>query len=300
MPAAKQTVETPKTEDPFELTPEHLREWYLGPFQKMDAHLRKIRKSLIEDKGVSSELATRYTSREKTPLENRYEEVLKLSVNKNNNQFFSLKGLLERGDISQEQADAIKSNPEYQGYNNGEPPFFYISAITRVFSRHDPTNKKSWLVANILFEGLTAKGERINKASRIGFHAIPRPSSNNSIQDPKTKEMVELPVYPVQQLDPFSESNRVYDLAFSKETFDAMLKHALPQCSLKVSREGGGKYFVTRNIDEFLTDDVDSLIKDYTTPKPTNEYNFNIDPKDLADFMKFQKAKEEQGENHFQ
>jgi hypothetical protein len=59
------------------------------------------------------------------------------------------------------------------------------------------------------------------------------------------------------------------------------------------------KHYGVRSVEEFLTDDLPSLVDRLDKPKPTNEYNFNLSAQDLVDLKRYQQAKEEQGQHQY-
>jgi hypothetical protein len=101
---------------------------------------------------------------------------------------------------------------------------------------------------------------------------------------------------------PQGKETRVYEIPFSKEVFDAMMKHTKDgQVGLHIQDVVKGRTYVPRSVDEFLApeDRLEELLKIYEQPKPTNEYNFNLSAQDLADFKRYQLAKEEQGQHQY-
>ena len=94
-------------------------------------------------------------------------------------------------------------------------------------------------------------------------------------------------------------SPKIYTIPFSKDTAEKLLargKDGLP--GLSVKKLSNNRSYGIKSVEEFCTDDIAGLIDSFEKPKPT--YSFNVNPKDLADYMRYKQAKEEQGETHIQ
>jgi hypothetical protein len=88
---------------------------------------------------------------------------------------------------------------------------------------------------------------------------------------------------------------RVYEIPWSKEVFDAMMKHIRNGIvGLHISDIRASRTYVPRTVDEFLTDEenLEELIKSYERPPAT--YNFNIQPEKLAKYLQMDAAAEKQ------
>jgi hypothetical protein len=306
MPAAKQQI-TPPTSAPeipdldLNLTPENLRRWLLNNSIRQHETLEETRKRMKED-GVSDKLAARCVYSEPTTWERHVKETLKLVTNSKTGKFHDISTLQSAGKLSDAEVESILA--EHGGQS---PPYYYISYIRRVVDNR-VTPHKEWITANFLFEGLCVgkraghvnpeKNMKINIGGTIDYHNSV--SLNWDTVKDEDGEEKRIATFNERASNTDDISTRIYEIPWSRQVFEAMMKHtkdgnvALGITDVKNNRHCGS------NLDEFLTDDIIPLIERYSKPKPTNEYNFNLDPKDLADFMKFQNAKKEQGEDHFQ
>jgi hypothetical protein len=99
-----------------------------------------------------------------------------------------------------------------------------------------------------------------------------------------------------------ANSPPIYTIPWSKSTFEKLLAHSkdggLP--ALAIKNLSNKRAYGVKSVQDFCVEDKDlaELVKSYEEPKPT--FAFNIDPKKLTEFMKFQQAKEQTGEDHFQ
>src|SRR5215216_7545303 len=133
MPAAKQTVEAP-TSDEWDLSVEHLREWLLKPFERARQPIIEAKRIMQED-GVSDQLIAQNLSWEKGITERHYAETIKLTTNPRTGKLWDLSTLEAAGMISEgERLNILRAHGEK------EPPYYYCSAIVR---RYDPNTNRS-------------------------------------------------------------------------------------------------------------------------------------------------------------
>jgi hypothetical protein len=276
-------------DDKFQLTESNLLSWLLGPYDKQRQMISEARKRMQDD-GVSDKLIARCLgSYDTSTLENHFRETLKLVTNPKTQKLWDTFTLSQAGKISNAEIESVRA--EHQGQ---EPPYYYITGIRRIHdNRGNPP--KDYLTADFIFEGLcVGKREghvnpepnmKINTAATIGYR-VPLRFTNESIRDEdgEEKRVVMLNSHIIDDI-----YTRIYEIPFSKEVFDAMMKHTKNgEVSLTITDLKNSKHYTAKNVEEFLTDDVTALIEGYIKPKPTNQYNFNINPDQLAAFMKYQ------------
>jgi len=305
MPSAKQTVEVPPAADEWALTVENLRMWFLKPFEKARQPILDARK-IMKEEGVSDKLIEQVTYYDEGSQERNYKEVLKLCVNPKTKKLWDLQTLSSAGRVSNSEISSIVSK-----HNGREPPYYIIHQIHRILDdRHTPP--KEYLTAHLMFEGLcVGKREyvvnpepdmRINASTSIGFYHS-APLEWNDVKDQYDKnnpsEEKRVATFNWRNWGSGDGSAKIYTIPWDRATFDKMMEHTdNGKVGLSVTRLSTNKSYGVKSIKEFCTDDLAGLIKTCDEPQPT--YRFNIDPKALAEFMKFQQAKAEQGENHFQ
>jgi hypothetical protein len=177
--------------------------------------------------------------------------------------------------------------------------------MQRIVDEQD--RSKSYLTAYCIFEGIAVgslkdqpwqkyEGDRINHSFNLGYYNLPILSPRTvKDSDGENKRVLEHN-WELGHWD----GQRVYDIPFEVSTFQEMMKHAFGSFEdgkIGLSIPTANTVYGVHSIDEFLTDDLPGLIKRKQEPQPT--YKFDIDPKALADFMKYQEAMKQQGQNHY-
>jgi hypothetical protein len=289
----------------FELTESNLKEWLLGPFEKEKSIVEDARRQMVQE-GVSEKLAKDCTYWHTHPEERRAHNVLKLVTNERTGKLWDIPTLQQGGRISDVQVELIRR--EHKKYGNGRtPPYWYVSQINRVVDEQDKS--KSYLTASCMFEGLAVgqlkdepwriyEGDRINHSFSLGYYQQPALTATNiKDSDGENKRVL------VHNWEGghWSSISRVYDIPFEVGIFEELLKNAFgPFEAGKISLAiiTGNRTYGVKSIQDFTTDDLPGLIKSYETPPPT--YKFDIDPKALADFMKYQQSMKLQGEHQYQ
>ena len=119
----------------------------------------------------------------------------------------------------------------------------------------------------------------------------------------KDGQNIEIPTY--NGIPPQGTEMRVYEIPWSREVFDVMMKHTQDgQVGLHIQNIAKGKSYGPKSVEEFLSEDIEELIKSYE--QPANQQPLFKDSKDLqdySDFLRWKKAREEQDredKNHFQ
>jgi hypothetical protein len=294
-------VEKPKSK--FEFTEANLKEWLLGPFEKQKSTVEDARRKMIKD-GVSERLANDCTYWHIHPEEKRARDVLKLVTNEKTGKLWDIPTLQQAGRLSDAQIDQITRG--HKQYGNGRvPPYWYVSQIHRVVDGQDKT--KSYLMAHCMFEGLavgqlkgdwrTYEGDRINHAFTLGFYHQPILNATNIMDsDGENKRVL------VHNWEAGNWSgNRIYEIPFEVSIFEELLKHAygpFEEGKISLGIISGNRNYGVKSIEDFTTNDLPGLLKCKEEPQPT--YKFDIDPKALADFMKYQQTMKERGEHQYQ
>lgn len=130
-------------------------------------------------------------------------------------------------------------------------------------------------------------------------------------KDPETKSGGQVLVKIVGDSNQWIMAEKIYLTPFSKTTVQQAMINAIPitdktirGVSLVLKREGSpyviGLQPEDNNIDSFVNKPFDEMYEKAFRPATSNVTNININPKDLADFLKYQKTKEEQGEHQYQ
>jgi hypothetical protein len=230
------------------------------------------------DEGVSSELAARCLYYESNPEENVKRETLKLVTNSKSNKLWDIPTLENAGKVSLAEIEGIRAE-----HGGREPPYYYVTNIRRVFDDRT-TPVKEYLVYNIHFEGISVgKREwtmnpepnmRITESALIGYHLLPR-ITWDMLKD-RDGEQKRVGVFSGRIID--DASTRVYEIPFSREIVEALLKHTKDgQVAFQIDHLSKDKHYGVATLEEFLTDDLPSWIEQNNTAKPT--YRFDVDPK---------------------
>ncbi len=294
---------TESWDDRFELNESNLRNWLLGPFERQRQILNEA-KQRMRNEGVSDDLIARSIRYESLPEEDRKKETLKLVINPKSGKLWDIPTLQNAGKLSDAEIEGIKTE-----HDGREPPYYYVTNIRRVFDdRQNPP--KEYLVYYLLFEGICIgkrdgvinpdTNMRINDSATIGYHLVPRITWETiKGKDGEEKRVATFDSTRTPILN--TASSRIYEIPFSKEAVQALIKHTQNgQVVLGIDVLSKDKHYGVKDLNEFLTetDDLPALIDRLDKPKPTNEYNFNINPDQLASFMKYQA--EHSQEHHYQ
>jgi hypothetical protein len=278
-------------DDKFELTESNLRSWLLGPFERQRAILNEV-KQRMRDEGISEELIARSIHYESLPVENRKKETIKLVTNSKTGKLWDIPTLQNAGKLSDVEVEGIRTE-----HNGLLPPYYYMTNIRRVLD--DRQNlPKEYLVYSLLFEGICIGKRdghinpepnlRINDSATVGYHLVPRITWETvKDKDGEEKGVATFDSTRTPIID--DVSTRVYELQWDKSLIEVLLKHTQNgQVALGIDHLSKSKHYGVKDINDFLSDNIAEVIDRYEKPKPTNEYNFNINPDQLASFMKYQ------------
>jgi len=258
----------------------------------------------MRDEGISDKLISNSTYFEETVQERVNKEMLKL-VTDRNGKFHSIPKLLETGRITEAEADSIRA------FHNGlEPPYYYITQMHRIYdNRTNPP--KQYLTYDILFEGLAlAKRQnvvnpepnlRINTSATLGYHN-PAQIGWNTVNDENGNEQrVATFNYMYGMQD--NPQSRVYEFLYSRELVEEMLKHTKDgQAGLVISKLREQKHYGVRDVQEFLTDDIEALLEKFEkppAPSTTNIYNLSPEKEaEYQDYLSWKRMKAEAEEDN--
>jgi hypothetical protein len=132
------------------------------------------------------------------------------------------------GRLSNGEIESIKLE-----HGGKEPPYYYVTNIRRIYDdRVNPP--KEYITFNIMFEGLCVgkrdgvvnaePNMRINASSTIGYHILPRIRWEN-LKDEDGEEKCVALYSSINNPIIDGISNRVYELPFSKELVEELMKH---------------------------------------------------------------------------
>ncbi len=296
---------TESWDDKFELTESNLRNWLLGPFERQRQILEEA-KQRMRYEGVSEDLIARSIRYTTLPEEDRKRETLSLTINSKTGKLWDIPTLQNAGKLSNAEIQGIQTE-----HNNLSPPYYFVTSARRVVDdRQNPA--KDYLVYSLQFEGICVgkrdgvinpePNMRINDSATVGYHLVPR-ITWETIKDKDGEEKRVATFDSTRTPILNTASSRVHEIPFSMEAVEALLKHTNNgQISLGIDVLSKDKHYGVKDLNEFLieTDKLPVLIDRLDKPRPTNEYNFNLSAQDLADFKRYQLAKEQHGEQQYQ
>jgi hypothetical protein len=278
-------------DEKLELTESNLRHWLLGPVERQRQILNEV-KQRMRNEGVSDELIARCIHYESLPSENRKRETLKLVTNSKTGRLHDTFTLQQAGRLSDAEIEGIRTE-----HNGLLPPYYYVTNIRRVLD--DRQNSREYLVYSLLFEGISAGGKReghinaeanmrINDSAIVGYHLVPRITWETiKDKDGEEKRVATFDSIRTPIID--DASTRVYEIPFSKEAVEALMKHTRNgQVALGIDHLSKNKHYAIKDVNEFLTDDLPALIERYEKPPAT--YNFNVQPEKLATYLQLDEA----------
>ena len=239
-------------------------------------------------------------------MERRYRQVLKLVTSSQTGQFWTCDALKLSGQISDAQIESIRTQ-----HKGKLPPYYFIDSISRIYDNRSYPPKQ-YITCHFSFKGLRVgdvegvvnQEENLGMGTHgyIGFHNLVKLGSRRVTT--KDGQNIEVPTY--NGIPPQGIEMRVYEIPWSREVFDVMMKHTQDgQVGLHIQDIAKGKSYAPRSVEEFLSEDIEELIKSYEQPANQQQPLFkdSKDLQDYSDFLRWKKAREEQDredKNHFQ
>lgn len=276
----------------FDLTEEGLRSWLFGPFEKQRAPIYEA-KERMREQGISDSLINNALHWETGAEERRYKTVLKLVTNSKTGKFWTTDALQLTGQLSDAEIESIRAE-----HKDRLPPYYYIYSIFRWYdNRSTPTKAKSYIGCNFMFEGLcVGKPEgvvnaepnlKINTSGTIG-HYSPVQLRWDVLRDTDGEDKR---VATYNGIPPQDNNLRVYEIPYSREVYEAMIKHTLDgRAALHIIDLSKNRVYTPRNEEEFLAPDneLPKIIESYNTPQPTFDVKSLIDEMEKRARAKFE------------
>ena len=230
---------------------------------------------------------------------------LSQAQNQRSGQFYTLENLIQNNVIGQSERDLFEFPPGVSDF-----PYRQIYQFHRIkradgfeyFSTHEQWTGIS-RIATVVTISVSDIHWYIKPTVRYELRNTNGSilQEGHSIVDNKTVQIATTRMAP----DGEPAGQKVYITKFTPEVAYSALKlaHGSIQdpyngCSLNLIKEGIQNPRGAKDPKLWAEADFDKLFEDVS--RPPSEINMNVDPQKLADFMKYQQAKEGQGENQYQ
>jgi hypothetical protein len=295
--AETSSIKPTKTEDPFALTEDHLRDWLCGPYERFYLELERARQQMIKNKVPESLIKAHFFYDSDNVMLNHHRNFIEKSTNPKTWRLWTVESL--SNDITPEQADAIRSQDNYR-----ERPFYKIHQIRKV----QDAQGKTWLTASFVVEALSRAleelgntGLTINDSGTLGLDKLPRLSGRSVLSDPQNKNSRYVQVTTFNGLIPagtFDQGVVKYTIPWSIETFKQLMQHAAEDVSLSFHKEGANIAVGATSPEQFITTTVEEAIKRETEFATRKNQPQSISLDDWENYQKYRSEKQAAKENN--